>query len=276
MTDRLYRGVVGTGRVALRALDLRVELTGDQHVPRHGPVVLAANHVSFLDFLLVGLAADRSGRLVRFLARHEVFEHWASRRLMAGMGHVPVDRRAPAAAYLHARRLLREGEAVGVFPEAGVSRSWTVRALMPGAVALARETGAPLLPVAVWGPQRLLTAKQRPEVRRGRPVTLVVGEPLDVSAAAGVADAVEGTRLLGATLQRMLDEVQRLPRHQPGAGTRALWHPAHLGGHGLTAAEAEALQDLPRSAVAPTWRPTETGPDSTGPGDRPAEPTVYS
>ena len=198
MTDRLYRGVVGAGRVALRALDLRVDLTGDDHVPRQGPVVLAANHVSFLDFLLVGLTADRSGRLVRFLARHEVFEHRASRRLMTGMGHVPVDRRAPAAAYLHARRLLREGEAVGVFPEAGVSRSWTVRALMPGAVALARETGAPLLPVAVWGPQRLLTAKQRPEVRRGRPVTLVVGRPLDVSAAAGVDDAVEGTRLLGA------------------------------------------------------------------------------
>ncbi len=253
--ERVYRGVVGAGRVVLRALDLRVEMTGDHHVPQQGPVVLAANHVSFLDFLLVGLTADRSRRLVRFLARHEVFEHKASRALMTAMGHVPVDRRAPAAAYLHARRLLSEGEAVGVFPEAGVSRSYTVRALMPGAVALARETGAPLLPVVVWGPQRLLTAKQRPEVRRGRPVTLVVGEPLDVSTAAGVEGTVEGTRLLGATLQSMLDEVQRRPRHQPDAGARAVWHPAHLGGHALTVAEAQALQDLPRSAVAPTWRP---------------------
>lgn len=255
--ERVYRGVVGAGRVALRALDLRVELTGDEHVPRQGPVVLAANHVSFLDFLLVGLTADRSERLVRFLARHEVFDHWASRRLMAAMGHVPVDRRAPAAAYLHARRLLREGEAVGIFPEAGVSRSYTVRALMPGAVALARETGAPLLPVVVWGPQRLLTAKQPPQVRRGRPVTLRVGPPLDVSSTAGVADAVEGTRLLGATLQHMLDEVQSLPRHRPAVGTTATWHPAHLGGHALTVTEAEALQDLPRSAVVPTWRPRD-------------------
>ena len=252
--ERVYRGVVGAGRLALRALDLRVRLTGDEHVPHQGPVVLAANHVSFLDFLLVGLTADRSDRLVRFLARHEVFDHWASRRLMTAMGHVPVDRRAPAAAYLHARRLLREGEAVGVFPEAGVSRSYTVRALMPGAVALARETGAPLLPVVVWGPQRLLTAKQPPEVRRGRPVTLLVGPPLDVHSA---PDAVTGTRLLGATLQRMLDDVQQLPRHRPDAGTRATWHPAHLGGHALGVAEAEALQDLPRSAVAPTWRPRD-------------------
>ena len=66
---------------------------------------------------------------------------------------------------------------------------------------------------------------------------------------------VAGTRLLGATLQRMLDEVQRHPRHRPAPGARAVWHPAHLGGHALTVAEAEALQDLPRSAVAPTWRP---------------------
>ena len=83
---------------------------------------------------------------------------------MPRMRHVPVDRAAPAAAYLRARSLLREGEAVGIFPEAGVSTSYTVRALMPGAVALARETGAPLLPMAIWGPQRILTA--------GRPVDL--------------------------------------------------------------------------------------------------------
>jgi 1-acyl-sn-glycerol-3-phosphate acyltransferase len=249
--DRFYRGVVGTGRLAIRALDLRVELTGDERVPRHGPVVLAANHVSFLDFLLVGLAADRSRRLVRFLTRHEVVEHRVARRVMTAMDHVPVDRGAPAAAYLHARRLLGEGEAVGVFPEAGVSRSYTVRALMPGAAALARETGAPLVPIAIWGPQRLLTAKQRPEIRRGRPVSLRVGEPLDVS----TTDVVAATRHLGTTLQRMLDTLQREDRHQPAPDEEAVWHPAHLGGHALTVAGAERLQDMPRSAVPPTWSP---------------------
>lgn len=252
MSDRVYGGVVGAGRLALRALDLRVDLSGEQQVPSQGPVVLAVNHVSFLDFLLVGLAADRSRRLVRFLTRHEVVEHWASGPVMRAMGHVPVDRRAPAAAYLQARRLLRGGEAVGVFPEAGVSRSYTVRSLMPGAVALARDTGAPLLPVVIWGPQRLLTANQRPEIRRGRPVTVRVGEPLDVAAA---PDVVTGTRLLGATLQEMLDTVQRLDRHRPRPGEQAVWHPAHRGGHAPTVGRAEQLQDLPRSAVRPTWSP---------------------
>ena len=51
-----------------RALDLRITVEGDEHVPAAGPVVLASNHVSFLDFLLVGLAARRSRRYVRFLA----------------------------------------------------------------------------------------------------------------------------------------------------------------------------------------------------------------
>lgn len=252
MGDRFYRGVIGVGRGVIRALDLRVQVAGDDRVPRSGPVVLAANHVSFLDFLLAGLAADRSRRLVRFLTRHEVVEHPATRWAMAAMGHVPVDRRSPAAAYLHARRLLREGEALGVFPEAGVSRSYTVRALMPGAVALARETGAPLLPVAIWGPQRILTAKQRPDLRRGRPVSLLVGEPLDVGAA---PDVVTATRLLGVTLQRMLDGLQSEERHQPRPGERAVWHPAHRGGHALTVERAEQLQDLPRSAVPAVWAP---------------------
>ena len=59
------------------------------------------------------------------------------------MRHIPVNREAPAHAYLRARRLLEEGEAVGGFPEAGISYSFTVRPLMRGFVSLAQQTGAP-------------------------------------------------------------------------------------------------------------------------------------
>ena len=72
-------------------------------------VVLVANHVSFLDFLLVGLAARRSDRSVRFLARHDIWTNPVARPLITAMRHVPVDREAPAAAYLRARSLLRDG-----------------------------------------------------------------------------------------------------------------------------------------------------------------------
>ena len=88
---------------------------------------------------------------------------------------------------LRARSLLREGEAVCVFPEGGISTAYVVRALMPGAVALARETGAPLVPVSIWGSQRLWAQKQgprraaaRPDLTRGRLVDVRFGAPMTV------------------------------------------------------------------------------------------------
>ena len=99
---------------------MRLRYSGLENVPRTGPVVLASTHVSYPDFLWIGLAAHERDRWVRFLTRHDVW-NTPARRAMDGMRHVPVDREAPAAAYLTARRLLREGEAVGMFPEAGIS-----------------------------------------------------------------------------------------------------------------------------------------------------------
>jgi 1-acyl-sn-glycerol-3-phosphate acyltransferase len=246
----VYDVVVRLGRLVFRLLGLRVRVEGLEHVPRTGPAVLAATHVSFLDFLLLGLVGeDRGGRRVRFLARHDLWKVRPVGWAMDRMGHVPVDRDAPAHAYLVAREALRRGELVGIFPEAGVSRSWTVRALMPGAAALAAETGAPLVPVVLWGGQRLWTAKTRPTLRRGVPVTVAVGAPLVVG------EVRETTERLGHTLQAMVDEVQSDPRHAPGPGLSVPWHPRHLGGTALSVEEAVAEQDVPRSALAPTWAP---------------------
>lgn len=249
--DLVYPAVIGAARGVFRALDLRITLEGDEHVPVSGPVIIASNHVSFLDFLLVGLAARRGRRYVRFLARHDVATNLPARPLMSAMRHVPVDRAAPAAAYLRARSLLSEGEALGVFPEAGVSTSYTVRALMPGAVALARETGAPLLPMVIWGPQRILTARQRIELTRGRPVSLQVGAPIRV----GGDDIAERTRSLGHRMQEMLDRLQARPEHRPVPGEPTPWHPAHLGGQAPSAPVARAEEIVPRCSVAPTWLP---------------------
>lgn len=259
--ERVYPAVTGAARGLFRALGLRITLEGDQHVPRTGPVVIASNHVSFLDFLLVGLAARSSERRVRFLARYDVWANPLARPLMNAMRHVPVDRAAPAAAYLRARALLREGEAVGIFPEAGISTSYTVRALMPGAVALAGETGAPLLPMAVWGPQRLLTAGQPLDLRRGRPVSLKVGEPVHVSRH---ADVRLDTERLGERLQSLLDELQRRPVHQPRVGEPAPWHPAHLSGGAPWPEEARQVESVPSSSIVPTWAPGASWPGSRG------------
>ncbi len=257
MREGWYRSVNLLGRVLLRLLGVTVRVGGEEHLPRTGPVVLACVHVSFLDFVLVEKAALGRGRLVRFLCRHDVWRAPLVGRAMDGMRHVPVDRAAPAAAYLTARRLLREGEAVCVFPEAGISHSFTVRSLMRGAAALAAETGAPLVPVVVWGGQRVLPLgrdgrRPRPDLRRGAEVDVRFGPPLPVCAG---EDATEVTGRLGHTLTTMLEQVQRLPVHRPAEGEWAPWYPAHLGGDAPDRRAALLLDEVPRAALAPTWGP---------------------
>ncbi len=249
--EPVYSLANGLGRTLMRVLGYDIAITGSEHIPATGPVILASTHVSYVDFLLVELAAVRRGRYVRFLTRHDVWNLPVVRRAMDAMGHVPVDREAPAHAYLRARSALRAGEAVGIYPEAGISLAFTVRPLMRGAVSLALETGAPLVPMAVWGPQRTFSPGLR-QVRRGQPVDVVVGSPLTLPSGTGPAD---GTRLLGSALQVLLDGLQRQERHQPPPGESPRWHPAHLGGRALGLEEALSLNPVPRSAVPPGWTP---------------------
>ena len=254
-------------RLSVRALGLRMHVTGLEHLPRTGPVIIAATHGSYPDFLAIGLAAHQGGRWVRFLTRHDV---WNTRvaRAMDGMRHVPVDRAAPAAAYLAARRLLREGEAVGIFPEAGISYAYAVRALMPGTAALARDTGAPIVPLALWGMQRIASVGRpvdgkgpRPSFKRGRRVDVAFGAPLTVGPDEGL---VAATERLGRALTDLLEGLQRHPAHVPRPGEHAPWYPAHLGGHAPDRAEALGLDEVPRTAVPPSWGPPIDPPTMPG------------
>lgn len=258
--DLVYRCVNALGRLVLGLLGARVRVRGSEHVPPSGAVILAATHASYLDFVVLEKAAVRRGRYVRFLARYDAWVPGPVAWAMNRMRHVPVDRAVPAAAYLQARGLLRAGEALGIFPEAGISYSYTVRSLMPGAVALARETGAPIVPVALWGAQRIATVgipEPKPDLTRGRRIDVLFGEPVRIAAD---ADVTAGTRALGMRLTALLEELQRLPEHQPSPGEPARWYPAHLGGDAPTRAEAASYDVLPRSAVSPTWGPTTGAP----------------
>jgi 1-acyl-sn-glycerol-3-phosphate acyltransferase len=254
-----YAATIAIGRVALRGLTVTTRVSGAEHLPRTGPVLLACAHASYPDFLFVGRAGLDRGRRVRFMCRHDIWHVPVVARAMSGMRHIPVDRTAPAAAYLDARRLLREGEAVCAFPEAGISFSYTVRPLMRGVAALARETGVPVVPVVVWGGQRMYSVGRpvlgrgpRPDLTRGRLVDVRFGEPFGVGSD---ADLVETTRHLGHTLTELLESVQLLPEHRPGPTDYAPWYPAHLGGHAPDRTEALTYDELPSSAVLPTWGP---------------------
>jgi 1-acyl-sn-glycerol-3-phosphate acyltransferase len=253
--EGVYKFVNGLGRTALWALGLDVRWTGAEHLPVNGPALLAATHVSYPDFVFIERAVVTRKRYVRFMTRHDVWDVPVVRQFMDGMRHVPVNRQVPVHAYLRARRLLDEGEAVGGFPEAGVSYSFTVRPLMRGQVALARETGAPLVPVAVWGTQRLFSVgdpEPPPDLTRNRRVDLAFGAPLYVASG---DDLTERTHDLGHAMTNLLEGLQQLPHHRPRPGEVATWYPAHLGGHAPTRQQARGLDMVPFNAVTPSWGP---------------------
>jgi 1-acyl-sn-glycerol-3-phosphate acyltransferase len=246
--ELVYPPVIGAARLMFRALGLRITVNGAEHVPSTGGAVLASNHVSYLDFIFCGLAGVERKRLTRFMAKQEVFASRVAGPLMRGMHHIPVDRAAGAASFQAAADALRAGEVVGVFPEATISRSFTVKEVKTGAVRLAQETGTPLVPVALWGGQRLFTKDLPRDFRtRGRPITIMVGAPM----AAPPDEASAGlTTALRERMQELLDQAQQSHPDQPAPGEDAPWHPVHLGGSAPTPERARELDAAEKEARA--------------------------
>src|SRR3954468_18129330 len=228
MSDLVYPPVIAACKVMFRVLDMRITIEGAENIPSTGGAVLASNHVSYLDFIFCGLGAQPAKRLVRFMAKKSVFDHRVSGPLMRGMRHIPVDRDAGAASFRQATTALKNGEVVGVFPEATISESFTVKELKSGAARMARTAKVPLIPMVVWGPHRLWT-KGRPKelTKRHVPVLIKIGQAIEMPK--GVhPDAVTVT--LRERLQELLDAVQQAYPEKPDGPDEQWWLPAHLGG----------------------------------------------
>ncbi len=226
--ELVYPPVVGAAKTMFRVLDMKIDIQGAEHIPARGGAVLASNHVSYLDFIFCGLAAQPAKRLVRFMAKKSVFDHRVSGPLMRGMRHIPVDRKAGTGAFSEAITALRNGEVVGVFPEATISESFTVKGLKSGAARLAQVAQVPLVPMVVWGPHRLWTKGRKKELtKRHVPVLIKVGPPIDISALPSPDDI---TRVLRKHLGDLLDAVQREYPEKPAGPHDTWWLPAHMGG----------------------------------------------
>ena len=239
MREWVYPPIIRTALTLFRLLGIRFDLRGVDNVPDTGGAVLASTHVSYLDFMFVGLPAWRNNRrLVRFMAKQSVFDHPVSGPLMRGMRHIPVDRSAGAAAYRHALDALRRGELVGVFPEQTISRSFVPRPLKSGAARLAIESGAPLMPVVVWGGQRIWTSGRKPRWQRRVAVSVWVDQPLPRRDG---ETAAELTVRLADRLREMVDEVLAAYPDTPVAG-EDWWLPAHVGGGAPTPEQAAAAE----------------------------------
>ena len=230
--------------VVFRLFRFRFDVRGSEHVPATGGAIICSNHVSFFDFTFLGLGALPQHRLVRFMAKKAVFDNGFSGPFMRAMRHIPVDRKAGTAAFEAAVRALKDGEVVGVFPEATISTSFTVKDLKAGAARMAVDSGVPIIPAAVWGGHRVATKGHKVELRRGVPVTVILGEPIVPGPGETVQNLLERTKV---AMVALLDEAQRSYPDQPAGDDERWWQPAHLGGTAPTPAEA-AITDAVRAA----------------------------
>jgi 1-acyl-sn-glycerol-3-phosphate acyltransferase len=170
--------VTFAGRVFARAMS-RISIEGAlDEIPRDGPLILAANHASNLDAVVVGAwLIPRLGRRIHWLGKRELFD-WPIVGWVAANGGVhPVDRgAADVEAFRLARRILDEGHVLFVFPEGTRSPDGTLQEARDGVAVLAARTGAPIVPIGIGGSDRVWPKGQR-FPHPGGHVVVRVGRP---------------------------------------------------------------------------------------------------
>ena len=237
MRDFTYPPVILTAKTLFKTLGMKFQMSGTEHIPRTGGAILAANHIGYVDFIFDGFAAQPSGRLVRFMAKKEAFDHKISGPIMRSLHHISVDRENGQASYDQAVEYARNGEIVGIFPEATISRSFEIKELKTGAVRMAAEAGVPLIPMVTWGTQLLKTKDHPSDLKgRGKTIGLHVGAPLEVTG----EDPVAETALLREAMTELLDKaIADYPLSPEGQW----WAPARHGGTAPTPEQAKKLDE---------------------------------
>jgi 1-acyl-sn-glycerol-3-phosphate acyltransferase len=241
--EPVYGTVIKIVRLLFRIQGLKITVSGGENIPSSGGAVIAINHTGYLDFMLAGLPTYQQGlgRKVRFMAKQEVFDHKVTGPIMRSLRHIPVDRASGAASYEAAVRNLKDGEFVGVYPEATISRSFEIKEFKSGAARMAVDAGVPIIPHVVWGAQRVWTKDHPKKLWRPKvPITIIVGEPIEPTLA-----IPELSSLLHSRMQHLLDRAQEQYGPHPAG---EFWVPHRLGGGAPSMAEAARL-DLEEAAM---------------------------
>ena len=216
----------------------RFDIDGVANIPSRGPVLLAANHRSYFDVVAVALVAARMGRPVRFLGKRELFDAPGLGWLARALGGIPVDRdNDPARSLGEARRALQAGEPVIILPQGTIPRGAAffdpVLRGKTGCARLAAMTGAPVVPIGLWGTEAVWPRSARlPTVTAvGTPPTvrIRVGEPLDIAAVASTDPVAATERLIGAIVALLPAEATavrqpsqaEIDRATPSSGRRS-------------------------------------------------------
>jgi 1-acyl-sn-glycerol-3-phosphate acyltransferase len=213
----------------------KIRVTGAEKLPRQGAFVLAPNHDSELDPLIVAMSVYRLGRLPRFMAKESLFRVPVVGWLLKRTGMIPVSRSASATAakqtLKQSAELVEHGRGVIVYPEGTLTRDpdlWPMRG-KSGAVRLALSGDLPLIPMAQWGTQEIMGRYQKGlslwPLRK--PVNVLIGDPLDLSDLRGRASEPaalnEATARLMAAITALLEQL----RDEKAPATR--WNPTDHG-----------------------------------------------
>ena len=213
---------------------VRFTFEGLDNVPSHGPAILVSNHRSYFDPVALAFAFARTHRPVRFLGKREVFDAPVVGSLARAIGGIPVDRATGSDAPLEAAAVaLGAGELVMILPQGTIPRGpaffepelkgrW-------GAAKLAAMTKVPVIPIGLWGTEKVWPRNERVpkvwNVTSPPRVTVTVGEPVEL----GLSDAEEDTRRIMAAIVDLLPPEAREPHTPTEAELTATYPPGYKG-----------------------------------------------
>jgi len=216
---------------------------GWDHVPRHGPVLLASNHISFIDPISVLWLGERRRRKVRFLAKAEL---WKVRVLRFFLTHtyqipVPRDTMGAGASLVHAAKALQDGECVCVFPEGTISRDLEPMPGKTGAARLAAMSGVPVTPVGLWGCHRIYPIGRKFRPRLGVAGVIVVGDAVHIDAG---EDVFEATDRIMTAIAACVATARRIYPQRPRRGEGDWW---------VRRPETAVMRPTPRERHSDRW-----------------------
>ncbi len=203
--------------IPLLQLFTKRDWSGAENIPKTGPAIVASNHVSYADVIFFAQFLYKNGRAPRFIGKRSVFDTPIIGRIVLAAGQIPVDRETGNAnkALDHAVAALKAGHLVGIYPEGTLTRDdnlWPMVA-KTGLARLAIITQNPIIPVAAWGPAKVLPRYGKiPHLLPRTKVTYVAGKPIDMSAWYGKegdpAALAEATAHVMKVLTSMVEEIR--------------------------------------------------------------------